>query len=63
MAGGPPMPTTTLDAPSIRSFIADGLAVARCAITAAKLTLTRHQEEDHLHFITFSCYRRLPSPS
>jgi len=24
------------------------------------LGLTRHQHEGHLHFITFSCYRRLP---
>jgi putative transposase len=24
------------------------------------LGLTRHQQEGHLHFITFSCYRRLP---
>lgn len=24
------------------------------------LGLTRHQQEDHLHFLTFSCYRRLP---
>ena len=24
------------------------------------LGLTRHQQKGHLHFITFSCYRRLP---
>ena len=49
-AGGSPMTTANLGAPSIRGFIADGWAVARSATTAAKLTpmplgLTRHQQE------------------
>jgi putative transposase len=57
-----PVPTTTLGAPSLTRSLRQGWDTTKAPVTIRKMPkgLVRYHQSGQFHFLTFSCYRRLP---